>query len=150
MQFNKGEHGFHNNVTDMKTIFRAVGPSFKRGLEVEPFESVHVYELMCKLLGIVPEANDGSLSVLLPMLQETSHGPLSTVPPTLQETSHGPLSTVSPTSPSGKVLPSACTCSAPRHLQTVCARLPCPDQGWPSAVWGCLLLPCPRLWKHPE
>ncbi|XP_058560328.1 ectonucleotide pyrophosphatase/phosphodiesterase family member 7 isoform X1 [Neofelis nebulosa] len=99
VQFNKGEHGFHNNVTDMKTIFRAVGPSFKRGLEVEPFESVHVYELMCKLLGIVPEANDGSLSVLLPTLQETGHGPLSTVPPTLPETGHGPLSTMPPTLP---------------------------------------------------
>lgn len=53
---------------DMKTIFRAVGPSFKAGLEVEPFESVHVYELMCRLLGIVPEANDGDPATLLPML----------------------------------------------------------------------------------
>ncbi|KAF3817184.1 hypothetical protein GH733_011584 [Mirounga leonina] len=72
VQFNKGEHGFHNEVMDMKTIFRAVGPSFKRGLEVEPFESIHVYELMCHLLGIVPEANDGLLSTLLPTLQGTS------------------------------------------------------------------------------
>nr|XP_035934766.1 ectonucleotide pyrophosphatase/phosphodiesterase family member 7 [Halichoerus grypus] len=72
VQFNKGEHGFHNDVMDMKTIFRAVGPSFKRGLEVEPFESIHVYELMCHLLGIMPEANDGLLSTLLPMLQGTS------------------------------------------------------------------------------
>lgn len=78
VQFNKGEHGFHNEAMDMKTIFRAVGPSFRRGLEVEPFESVHVYELMCLLLGIVPEANDGLLSTLLPMLWEASHGPQST------------------------------------------------------------------------
>lgn len=68
MQFNNGEHGFDNKDMDMKTIFRAVGPSFKSGLEVEPFESIHVYELMCKLLGIVPEANDGHLSTLLPTL----------------------------------------------------------------------------------
>ncbi|XP_030150489.1 ectonucleotide pyrophosphatase/phosphodiesterase family member 7 [Lynx canadensis] len=124
VQFNKGEHGFHNNVTDMKTIFRAVGPSFKRGLEVEPFESVHVYELMCKLLGIVPEANDGSLSVLLPTLQETSHGPLSTVSPTLQKTSHGPLSTVSPTSPSGMAVSRAGppSPSPPQTLET--SRVP--------------------------
>lgn len=88
MQFNNGEHGFDNEVMDMKTIFRAAGPSFKRGLEVEPFESVHVYELMCRLLGIVPEANDGLLSTLLPMLQDTSQGPLSTPLPTLQHTSH--------------------------------------------------------------
>ncbi|KAG5202928.1 hypothetical protein MJG53_015571 [Ovis ammon polii x Ovis aries] len=75
VQFNNGEHGFNNEVMDMKTIFRAVGPSFKKGLEVEPFESVHVYELMCKLLGIVPEANDGLLSTLLPILQETTTTP---------------------------------------------------------------------------
>ncbi|XP_044106132.1 LOW QUALITY PROTEIN: ectonucleotide pyrophosphatase/phosphodiesterase family member 7 [Neovison vison] len=78
VQFNHGEHGFHNEAMDMKTIFRAVGPSFRRGLEVEPFESVHVYELMCHLLGIVPEANDGLLSTLLPTLREASNGTQST------------------------------------------------------------------------
>uniref|UniRef100_A0A8C9LY81 Ectonucleotide pyrophosphatase/phosphodiesterase family member 7 n=2 Tax=Piliocolobus tephrosceles TaxID=591936 RepID=A0A8C9LY81_9PRIM len=70
VQFNNGEHGFDNKDMDMKTIFRAVGPSFKAGLEVEPFESVHVYELMCQLLGIVPEANDGHPATLLPMLHK--------------------------------------------------------------------------------
>ncbi|KAK1330762.1 hypothetical protein QTO34_008700 [Cnephaeus nilssonii] len=74
VQFNNGEHGFDNGVLDMKTIFRAVGPSFRRGLEVEPFESVHVYELLCKLLRIVPEANDGDPSVLLPMLTSEAVG----------------------------------------------------------------------------
>uniref|UniRef100_A0A8D2H241 Ectonucleotide pyrophosphatase/phosphodiesterase family member 7 n=1 Tax=Urocitellus parryii TaxID=9999 RepID=A0A8D2H241_UROPR len=69
VQFNNGEHGFDNQDLDMKTIFRAVGPSFKEGLEVEPFESVHVYELMCQLLGIVPEPNDGDPDTLKPMLQ---------------------------------------------------------------------------------
>ncbi|XP_066093370.1 ectonucleotide pyrophosphatase/phosphodiesterase family member 7 [Saccopteryx bilineata] len=78
VQFNNGEHGFDNEVMDMKTIFRAVGPDFRKGLEVEPFESVHVYELLCKLLDIVPEANDGHLSTLLPMLTcEADSGGLS-------------------------------------------------------------------------
>ncbi|GAB1297132.1 Ectonucleotide pyrophosphatase/phosphodiesterase family member 7 [Apodemus speciosus] len=72
VQFNNGEHGFDNQDMDMKTIFRAVGPSFKAGLEVEPFESVHVYELMCQLLGIVPEPNDGHPDVLRPMLRSGS------------------------------------------------------------------------------
>ncbi|XP_039082209.1 ectonucleotide pyrophosphatase/phosphodiesterase family member 7 [Hyaena hyaena] len=146
VQFNNGEHGFHNEAMDMKTIFRAVGPSFKRGLEVEPFESVHVYELMCKLLGIVPEANDGSLRVLLPMLQDTSTGSPGTVPPTPQDTSTGSPGTVPPTPqdtstgspgtvpptpqdtstgspgtvpptpPPGTVLPAACPYSTARHL----------------------------------
>ncbi|XP_007533031.1 ectonucleotide pyrophosphatase/phosphodiesterase family member 7 [Erinaceus europaeus] len=69
VQFNNGEHGFHKDAIDMKTIFRAVGPDFRQGLEVAPFDSVHVYELMCKLLGIVPEPNDGQLNTLLPMLR---------------------------------------------------------------------------------
>ncbi|XP_034363295.1 ectonucleotide pyrophosphatase/phosphodiesterase family member 7 [Arvicanthis niloticus] len=77
VQFNKGEHGFDNQDTDMKTIFRAVGPSFKAGLEVEPFESVHVYELMCQLLGIVPEPNDGHPGILRHMLRSGSALPLS-------------------------------------------------------------------------
>lgn len=74
VQFNKGEHGFDNQDMDMKTIFRAVGPSFKSGLEVEPFESVHVYELMCQLLGIVPEPNDGHPGTLQPMLRSGEAG----------------------------------------------------------------------------
>ncbi|XP_069511306.1 ectonucleotide pyrophosphatase/phosphodiesterase family member 7 [Ambystoma mexicanum] len=70
VQFNKGEHGFDNDDKDMKTIFRAVGPAFKSNLEVNPFESVHVYALMCKLLGIHPEPHDGSLEVTQNMLLE--------------------------------------------------------------------------------
>ncbi|KAM6164703.1 ectonucleotide pyrophosphatase/phosphodiesterase family member 7 [Rhynchocyon petersi] len=85
VQFNNGEHGFDNRVLDMKTIFRAVGPSFRAGLEVDPFESVHVYELLCHLLGIQPEANDGSLSTLLPLLLpdqgSTKPPPRPTLPP---------------------------------------------------------------------
>ncbi|XP_068118634.1 ectonucleotide pyrophosphatase/phosphodiesterase family member 7-like [Hyperolius riggenbachi] len=71
-QQNKGEHGFDNEVMDMKTIFRAVGPSFRKDLVVEPFESIHVYSLMCELLGIKPELNDGSLEVMRNMLLTTS------------------------------------------------------------------------------
>ncbi|XP_037665541.1 ectonucleotide pyrophosphatase/phosphodiesterase family member 7 [Choloepus didactylus] len=81
VQFNNGEHGFDNREMDMKTIFRAVGPNFKKGLEVEPFESIHVYELMCQLLGIVPEANDGDLSTLLPVLRSGSALQASGRPP---------------------------------------------------------------------
>ncbi|NWI58332.1 ENPP7 phosphodiesterase, partial [Calyptomena viridis] len=72
VQFNKGEHGFDNEDMNMKTIFRAVGPAFKQGLVVEPFESVNVYALLCELLGITPEPHDGSLEVTKPMLRESS------------------------------------------------------------------------------
>lgn len=46
----------------MKMIFRAFGPDFKKNFLAEPFDSVSIYPLMCKLLGVVPEANNGSLS----------------------------------------------------------------------------------------
>ncbi|XP_029943472.1 ectonucleotide pyrophosphatase/phosphodiesterase family member 7-like [Salarias fasciatus] len=62
VQFNKGEHGFDNQDLDMKALFRAVGPAFRRNLEVGPFETVHIYPLMCHILGIRPELNDGRLS----------------------------------------------------------------------------------------
>ncbi|XP_040126530.2 ectonucleotide pyrophosphatase/phosphodiesterase family member 7 [Ictidomys tridecemlineatus] len=82
VQFNNGEHGFDNQDLDMKTIFRAVGPSFQEGLEVAPFESVHVYELMCQLLGIVPEPNDGDPDILKPMLRPSEGRPPSPTPST--------------------------------------------------------------------
>ncbi|NWY52366.1 ENPP7 phosphodiesterase, partial [Chionis minor] len=72
VQFNKGEHGFDNEDMNMKTIFRAVGPAFKQGLIVEPFESVNVYALLCELLGIVPEPHDGSLETMKPMLRSSA------------------------------------------------------------------------------
>uniref|UniRef100_A0A8C3FVN8 Ectonucleotide pyrophosphatase/phosphodiesterase 7 n=1 Tax=Chrysemys picta bellii TaxID=8478 RepID=A0A8C3FVN8_CHRPI len=50
-----GEHGFDNEDMNMKTIFRAAGPAFRKGLEVEPFESVNIYPLLCNLLGITPD-----------------------------------------------------------------------------------------------
>ncbi|XP_070692199.1 ectonucleotide pyrophosphatase/phosphodiesterase family member 7 [Pempheris klunzingeri] len=60
---NKGDHGFHNGEMDMKTIFRAFGPDFKRNFVSEPFDSIHIYPLMCKLLQIEPAPHNGSLMV---------------------------------------------------------------------------------------
>lgn len=90
VQFNKGEHGFDNEAMNMKTIFRAVGPAFKRGLVVEPFESVNVYALLCELLGITPEPHDGSLDAVKPMLRESrGHPPPVPGPPALRRDSRG-------------------------------------------------------------
>ncbi|XP_051581199.1 ectonucleotide pyrophosphatase/phosphodiesterase family member 7-like [Myxocyprinus asiaticus] len=62
LYINKGDHGFSNEEMDMKMIFRAFGPDFKKQFLAEPFDSVSIYPLMCKLLGVVPEPNNGSLS----------------------------------------------------------------------------------------
>ncbi|KAF4071087.1 hypothetical protein AMELA_G00281100 [Ameiurus melas] len=69
---NKGDHGFSNQEMDMKTIFRAFGPDFKRNFLAEPFDSVSIYPLMCKLLGVDPAPNNGSLSDTQAMLVENS------------------------------------------------------------------------------
>nr|XP_020473012.1 ectonucleotide pyrophosphatase/phosphodiesterase family member 7-like isoform X1 [Monopterus albus] len=60
---NKGDHSFHNGEMDMKAIFRAFGPDFKRNILSEPFDSIHIYPLMCKLLQIEPAPHNGSLTV---------------------------------------------------------------------------------------
>ncbi|XP_062386914.1 ectonucleotide pyrophosphatase/phosphodiesterase family member 7-like [Sardina pilchardus] len=68
VQFNKGEHGFDNEGLDMKPFFRAVGPDFQKNLEVGPFDTVNIYPLMCHLLGIKPDPNDGDLDNTRDML----------------------------------------------------------------------------------
>ncbi|XP_078257707.1 ectonucleotide pyrophosphatase/phosphodiesterase family member 7-like [Rhinoraja longicauda] len=68
IQFNKGEHGFDNQHMDMKMIFRAFGPDFKKNYLAEPFDSVNIYSLMCELLNIQPEPNNGSLEYTQEML----------------------------------------------------------------------------------
>ena len=57
-----GEHGYDNQDPRMGALFIANGPAFRRGLVVKPFPNVDVYPLMTKLLGLKPEANDGSLA----------------------------------------------------------------------------------------
>uniref|UniRef100_A0A8C3RY54 Uncharacterized protein n=1 Tax=Chelydra serpentina TaxID=8475 RepID=A0A8C3RY54_CHESE len=66
------DHGFDNEDMDMKTIFRAFGPDFKENYLAEPFDSIHIYPLMCKLLGINPQPNNGSLAFTEKMLIDTS------------------------------------------------------------------------------
>lgn len=53
---------------DMKPFFRAVGPAFHKDLVVGPFETVNIYPLMCHILGIQPEVNDGHLDATKHML----------------------------------------------------------------------------------
>lgn len=65
-----GEHGFSPAYKEMHAIFYANGPAFKSGLKIETFQNVHVYPLICKILGLpVPENIDGKLEVLEPILK---------------------------------------------------------------------------------
>ena len=63
-----GTHGYDPTDPNMHTLFLAHGPAFRVGLEVEPFSSIHIYELLCEILGVTPAANDGDLDVVRPLL----------------------------------------------------------------------------------
>jgi predicted AlkP superfamily pyrophosphatase or phosphodiesterase len=65
-----GEHGFSPSYRDMWGIFYAKGPQIKEGLKVEPFQNIHIYPMLCRILGLpVPVGIDGKLEVLLPVLK---------------------------------------------------------------------------------
>jgi predicted AlkP superfamily pyrophosphatase or phosphodiesterase len=55
----RGAHGYDNQLESMRATFIAHGAAFKKGLVVEPFENVEIYNLMAKILGLTPAKNDG-------------------------------------------------------------------------------------------
>lgn len=67
--FGLGAHGYDPRLSSMHGLFIAVGPRFRAGGAVEPFENIHVYELMCSLLGIEPAPNDGDPAVTRGLLR---------------------------------------------------------------------------------
>lgn len=64
-----GSHGFDNADSTMRALFIAAGPAFRRGVVVEPFQNLHVYELVCRVLGLRPAPNDGSLDSVRTLLR---------------------------------------------------------------------------------
>jgi hypothetical protein len=54
----------------MGATFIAAGPAFQEGVVVPAFANIHVYELLCRVLGLAPAPNDGSLEVLRGVLRE--------------------------------------------------------------------------------
>jgi ectonucleotide pyrophosphatase/phosphodiesterase family protein 5 len=58
-----GNHGYDPRNRSMHGLFVASGPLFKAGLVVPSFENVHVYELICRVLGLRPGSNDGDARV---------------------------------------------------------------------------------------
>ncbi len=64
-----GEHGYDNQLAAMRAIFIAHGPAFKSGLVVEPFQNIHIYNLICRILGLQPAPNDGSIDSVRVMLK---------------------------------------------------------------------------------
>ncbi|KAF6113625.1 ectonucleotide pyrophosphatase/phosphodiesterase 3 [Phyllostomus discolor] len=70
-----GNHGFDNKFKAMEAIFLAHGPSFKEKTEVEPFDNIEVYNLMCDLLHIQPAPNNGTHGSLNHLLKVPFYEP---------------------------------------------------------------------------
>jgi predicted AlkP superfamily pyrophosphatase or phosphodiesterase len=64
-----GAHGFDPVFKSMQGLFVAAGPRLKSGLRVSAFENVHVYALMCEILGLAPAPHDGDLAIVRPWLR---------------------------------------------------------------------------------
>ena len=69
-RYGGANHGYDNELLSMGATFIATGPAFKEGIMVGPFANIHVYELLCHVLGLEPASNDGSLEVLRGVLRE--------------------------------------------------------------------------------
>ena len=54
-----GAHGYDPAMRSMHGLLIAAGAPLKSGVVVERVEAVHLYELMCRLLGIPAAPNDG-------------------------------------------------------------------------------------------
>jgi predicted AlkP superfamily pyrophosphatase or phosphodiesterase len=65
----RGAHGYDNKYQEMQATFIAHGRAFKKKKTVEPFENIHIYELMCKILGLKAAPNDGDLKRVKTMLK---------------------------------------------------------------------------------
>lgn len=57
-----GDHGYDNSLPSMHPFLAATGPSFRRGYRISGFQSVDIYPLMCHLLSVPPQPNNGSLT----------------------------------------------------------------------------------------
>lgn len=67
-----GSHGYDNTAPSMQGIFYAVGPAFKQGLISKPFECIHLYSLMARILNLDPAPNDGNLDTVEHLLRRSA------------------------------------------------------------------------------
>ncbi|XP_007669807.2 ectonucleotide pyrophosphatase/phosphodiesterase family member 3 [Ornithorhynchus anatinus] len=70
-----GNHGYDNEFKSMEAIFLAHGPDFKDKTEVEPFENIEIYNLLCDLLHIKPAPNNGTHGSLNHLLKAPFYTP---------------------------------------------------------------------------
>jgi predicted AlkP superfamily pyrophosphatase or phosphodiesterase len=67
-----GDHGYDGRYRSMQGLFVAAGPEIRRGAVVPAFENIHIYEFMCRVLGLKAAKNDGDAGVTTGMMAGTT------------------------------------------------------------------------------
>ncbi|XP_061166536.1 glycerophosphocholine cholinephosphodiesterase ENPP6-like [Saccostrea echinata] len=75
----RGMHGYDNTDADMRAIFLASGPEFKKNYTSKPFYNVELYQLMCKILQVNPNHHNGTWSNVSPMLSQQDTLPYGSI-----------------------------------------------------------------------
>ena len=66
----KGTHGYDPyRMKTMRAIFYVEGPDIRAGATVPPFENIHIYPLLAKILGLQIGSIDGDVKVLQGILK---------------------------------------------------------------------------------
>eukprot|EP01093_Parvamoeba_rugata_P012726 TRINITY_DN3761_c0_g1_i4.p1 TRINITY_DN3761_c0_g1~~TRINITY_DN3761_c0_g1_i4.p1 ORF type:complete len:355 (-),score=56.80 TRINITY_DN3761_c0_g1_i4:162-1226(-) len=66
-----GVHGYDSKYKEMHGIFYANGPAFKNGYEIPSIKNIHLYPLMCKILGLeIPKLIDGDINQIESVLKK--------------------------------------------------------------------------------
>ena len=66
-----GVHGYDSKYKEMHGIFYANGPAFKNSYEIPSVKNIHLYPLMCKILGLeIPKLIDGDIHQIESVLKE--------------------------------------------------------------------------------
>lgn len=75
-KFNVGAHGYDNEEPQMRAIFMASGPAFKKNYTAQPFNNVDLYSLICRIesLNEPHRRPDGTIKGVEQLLSNKSGG----------------------------------------------------------------------------
>ena len=66
-----GIHGYDSKYKEMHGIFYANGPAFKNDYEISSIKNIHIFPLMCKILGLeIPKSIDGDINQIESVLKD--------------------------------------------------------------------------------
>ncbi|OJJ46181.1 hypothetical protein ASPZODRAFT_133185 [Penicilliopsis zonata CBS 506.65] len=100
----RGVHGYDHEHPLMRAIFVARGPAFPHSpnSRLEPFQNIHVYNILCDSLGINPSPNNGTLRLPLKVVglhsDEGAPAPDTPDSPTDNDTDTNPVQATEPDS----------------------------------------------------